>query len=272
MGRVVELLEPHSQNLGHAESAREVVPRRLLEVKTLGYTGGQVDYEAIDAQLASAIGDIFGSKGFGKRYNAEGLGIKGPMNRKEIDKLMKDPTGEVGLWAAIGERMQQIAKGEYRYPWVDSDIEFAGLGYTELFGIENKREEENQPHGPSWVEFGIKLPGLGSTELLGKRERWAGFLLGPTGKQKLRGEEGEPEKVRITSLVLAETDHGIGPVAVYSDIDPTNSPQSRERLNFEFNHENHGAHVRGFPFDLRITAICLPQGGISPSGARSGAN
>lgn len=272
MGRAADLFELSPLDVAPVVTVRAKVQRRLPEVKIFGYTGGQVDYEGIDAPLASVIGDIFGSRRFGHRYNTEGLGVKGPMNRKKIDEVMNNPVTEVGLWAAIGERMQQIAQDEYRHSWVDSGIEFGGLPYTELFDIENKREEGRQEHGPSWVAFDIQLPGLGSTELLGKKTRWAGFILGPTGKQKLPTNEGEPEKVRLTSLMLAETDHGIGPVAVYSDIDPAHPPKKRE-LHFEFNPENHGAHVRGFPFDLRIATICLPQnGGLSPSGARSGAN
>jgi len=248
--------------------------RRIVrDVKIWGYTGGQVDYEAVAPAL---VGSRFGSIAFGERYNTEGLGSK-ILSRAAIDEVIENPAREVGLWSAIGERMHEIAGQEYGHFFGDLGIGGGELNYTKLFEI--PREE----HGPSWVDFEIKLPGLGYTELFGKKTQGSGFLLGPIGQQKL--SKREEEKVRIISLVLAQADNGIVPVAVYSDIDSTNFPKN-DNPPFSFHPENHTASSREHRSDVRITTVFQPQGitlieggktvkinvGSSLAGSRTGAN
>jgi len=203
MGRAAEFLGfPHSdiieaQVIVHGEPT----VNKEHEIYPLGYTGGQVDYETANPAL---VGSLFGSIAFGRRYNTEGLGvIEGPeakvfKSRADIEKIMDNPTGKVGLWAAIGERMQQIEQEEYKPFWVDLGLEFEGLGYKELFEIEERRAQYGSEHGPSWRDFDIQLPGLGTTVLFGDETKASGFLLGPIGQQRVLIRRKSSRKRRNT--------------------------------------------------------------------------
>ena len=67
--------------------------------------------------------------------------------------------------------------------------------------------------------------------------------------------------------MLVKTDKGIGPVAVYSDIDPTN-PSKDGKPQLWFHPENHTASSREHSSAVRLITVYQPQGEITIVGGR----